>query len=66
MNDINKYLPLEIVGQCSILITMQKPTGSLAVKDLGIIPVNPLTRDDAAKLMLKYIQAGQQTRWRKK
>ena len=57
LNDLNPYLPLENVAHGSILITTQKPTDFLAMKDVGIVPVKRFGRDDAEALLFKYIHA---------
>ncbi len=57
INDLNPYLPLETVVHGSILITTQRSTYFLAMKDFCTVPVKSLGQDDAAALLLKYIQA---------
>ncbi len=57
INDLNPYLPLEIVVPGSILITTQESINFSVTNVFGTVPVKSFGRDDAAALLFKYIQA---------
>ena len=56
IDDLRHYIPPKIAGHGSIIITSRKPFHPSFAKTHDAIHVKPLGREDAAKLLFKYIR----------
>ena len=58
MNDLSPYIPSEVVGHGSIIMTTQKLINFSVNNVFETVHIKSFGRDDAATLLFKYIQRG--------